>query len=115
MDNFSGQTTTAVMEILVMLPAGTTEHLQPLDVSTNKTVKYLLEFQQCIRPSHTCKPSRKAGHQGGSLVTSIPCGLFFNSSLKQPYSAFSNIDILRCSGHAIFCYISANKAHSSGV
>ncbi len=46
MDNFSGQTTTAVLEkaeeqgiILVMVPAGTTDRLQPLDVSTNKAAK----------------------------------------------------------------------------
>ena len=51
MDNFSGQTTTAVLEkaegqgiILVMVPAGTTDRLQPLDVSTNKAAKdYLRE------------------------------------------------------------------------
>ena len=43
MDNFSGQTTTSVLEkleeegfVVVFIPAGTTDRLQHLDVSTNK-------------------------------------------------------------------------------
>lgn len=46
MDNFSGQTTPAVLErveehgiVVVMVPAGTTDRLQPLDVSTNKALQ----------------------------------------------------------------------------
>ena len=46
MDNFSGQTTTSLLEkleekgiVVVMIPAGTTDRLQPLDVSTNKAAK----------------------------------------------------------------------------
>ena len=39
MDNFSGQTTTSLLEKLeekvIMIPVGTTDRLQPLDVSTN--------------------------------------------------------------------------------
>ena len=49
MDNFSGQTTPPVLEkleeeniILVMVPPGTTDRLQPLDVSTNKSAKDFL-------------------------------------------------------------------------
>ena len=49
MDNFSGQTTTSLLEkleeqgiIVVMVPAGTTDRLQPLDVSTNKAAKDFL-------------------------------------------------------------------------
>lgn len=49
MDNFSGQTTTSLLEkleekgvVVVMIPAGTTDRLQPLDVSTNKVAKDLL-------------------------------------------------------------------------
>lgn len=46
MDNFSGQKTTSLLEkleekgiVVVMIPAGTTDRLQPLDVSTNKAAK----------------------------------------------------------------------------
>ena len=49
MDNFSGQTTSTVFEkveeegiVLVMVPPGTTDRLQPLDVSTNKPSKDFL-------------------------------------------------------------------------
>jgi hypothetical protein len=49
MDNFSGQTTTSLLEkveeegiVVVMIPAGTTDRLQPLDVSTNKAAKDFL-------------------------------------------------------------------------
>ena len=49
MDSFSGQTTTAVLEkveeegiVTVMIPPGTTDCLQPLDVSTNKSAKDFL-------------------------------------------------------------------------
>ena len=49
MDNFSGQTTPSVLEkveeeeiVVVMVPAGTTDRLQPLDVSTNKSAKDFL-------------------------------------------------------------------------
>ncbi len=49
MNNFSGQTTTKVLEtveeqgiVVVMVPAGTTDRLQPLDVSTNKSAKDFL-------------------------------------------------------------------------
>ena len=49
MDNFTGQTTTSVMEMLeeqgivvVMVLGSTTDRLQPLDVSTNKAAKYFL-------------------------------------------------------------------------
>ena len=49
MDNFSGQTTIAVLEkveeegmVIVMIPPGTTDRLQPLDVSTNKSAKDFL-------------------------------------------------------------------------
>ncbi len=55
MDNFSGQTTPSVLEkveeqgvIAVMVPAGMTDRLQPLDVSTNKAAKDFLreKFRQ---------------------------------------------------------------------
>ena len=55
MDNFSGQMTTSVLEkveeegiVVVMVPAGTTNRLQPLDVSTNKAAKDFLreKFRQ---------------------------------------------------------------------
>ena len=55
MDNFTGQTTATVLEkveeqgiIIVMVPAGTTDRLQPLDVSTSKAVKDFLreKFRQ---------------------------------------------------------------------
>ena len=43
MDNFSGQTTTTILEkieeqgiVVVRVPPGTTDRLQPLDVSINK-------------------------------------------------------------------------------
>ena len=46
MDNFSGQTTTSLLEkledkgiVVVMIPAGMTDRLQPLDVSTIKAAK----------------------------------------------------------------------------
>ena len=49
MDNFSGQTTDAVLEkleekgiVLVMVPANTTDRLQPLDISVNKSAKDFL-------------------------------------------------------------------------
>lgn len=49
MDNFSGQTTPSVMEkmeeegiIVVMVPPGTTDRLQPLDISVNKPAKDFL-------------------------------------------------------------------------
>ena len=49
MDNFSGQTTTSLLEkveeegiVVVMIPAGTTDRLQPLDVSTDKAAKDFL-------------------------------------------------------------------------
>ena len=45
-DNYSGQTTTSLLEkledkgiVVVMNPPGTTDRLQPLDVSTNKAAK----------------------------------------------------------------------------
>ena len=55
MDNFSGQTTTLPLEklekdiVVIMVPAGTTDRLQPLDVSTNKVAKDFLreKFRQC--------------------------------------------------------------------
>ena len=55
MDNFSGQTTTSLLEkleeegfVVVFIPAGTTDRLQPLDVSTNKAAKDFLreKFRQ---------------------------------------------------------------------
>ena len=57
MDNFSSQTTTSLLEkveveeegvIVIMIPAETTDRLQPLDVSTNKAAKDFLRerFQQ---------------------------------------------------------------------
>ena len=55
MDNFTGQTTDSVFEtveeqgiVIVMVPAGTTDRLQPLDVSTNKATKDFLrqKFRQ---------------------------------------------------------------------
>ena len=55
MDNFSGQTTTSLLEkleekdiVVIMVPAGTTDWLQPLDVSTNKAAKDFLreKFRQ---------------------------------------------------------------------
>ena len=55
MDNFSGQTTPAVLDeiekqgiILVMVPPGTTDRLTPLDISTNKSAKEFLraKFRQ---------------------------------------------------------------------
>ena len=55
MDNFSGQTTTALLEkveeegiVVITIPAGTTDRLQPLDVSTNKAAKDFLreKFRQ---------------------------------------------------------------------
>ena len=55
MDNFTGQTTTALLErleengiVVIMVPAGTTDRLQPLDVSTNKAAKDFLreKFRQ---------------------------------------------------------------------
>ena len=49
MDNFSGQTTTSLLEkleekgiVVVMIPAGTTDRLQPLGISTHKAAKDLL-------------------------------------------------------------------------
>ena len=49
MDNFSGQTTTTILEkieeqgtVVVRVPPGTTDRLQPLDVSTNKPAKDFL-------------------------------------------------------------------------
>ena len=49
MDNFSGQTTHSVLEkveeegiVVVMVPPGTTDRLQPLDVNTNKSAKDFL-------------------------------------------------------------------------
>lgn len=49
MDNFSGQTTDDILEklkekgiVLVMVPANTTDRLQPLDVSVNKSAKDFL-------------------------------------------------------------------------
>lgn len=49
MDNFSGQTTDTILEkleekgiVLVMVPANTTDRLQPLDVSVNKSAKAFL-------------------------------------------------------------------------
>ena len=50
MDNFSGQTTPSLLEqleeegiVVAMVPAGTTDRLQPLDMSTNKADKVLRE------------------------------------------------------------------------
>ena len=47
LDNFSGQTTTSLLEkleekrvVIVMIPAKTTDRLQPLDVSTNNFRPY---------------------------------------------------------------------------
>ena len=49
MDNFSGQTTTTILEkieeqgiVVVRVPPGTTDRLQLLDVSTNKPAKDFL-------------------------------------------------------------------------
>ena len=46
MDNFSGQTTTFLLEkveeegvFVIIIPPGTTDRLQPLDVSTNKAAR----------------------------------------------------------------------------
>ena len=56
MDNFSGQTTTSLLEnleeecvVVVMIPTGTMDRLHPLDVSTNKAAKDFLreKFQHC--------------------------------------------------------------------
>ena len=55
MDNFTGQKTTAVLDkleengiVVVMVPGGTTDRLQPLDVSVNKPAKDFLheKFRQ---------------------------------------------------------------------
>ena len=55
MDNFSGQTTTSLLEkveeegvVVIFIPPGTTDRLQPLDVSTNKAAKDFLreKFRQ---------------------------------------------------------------------
>ena len=55
MDNFSGQATTSLLEkleekdiVVIMIPAGTTDRLQPLDVSTNMVAKDFLreKFRQ---------------------------------------------------------------------
>lgn len=55
MDNFSGQTTPSLLEkleeheiVVIMVPARTTDRLQPLDVSTNKAAKDFLreKFRQ---------------------------------------------------------------------
>ena len=50
MDNFSGKTTTSLLEkveeeevVVILVPPGTTDRLQPLDVSTNKAAK---DFQR---------------------------------------------------------------------
>jgi len=50
MDNFSRQATTLVTErseeyggVVVKIPAGTTDRLQPLDISVNKAAKDFLQ------------------------------------------------------------------------
>ena len=52
MDNFSGQTTPSMLEkfedkgiVVVFVPASTTDRLQPLDVSTNKSAKEFLHMK----------------------------------------------------------------------
>ena len=54
MDNFSGQTTTTILEkieeqgiVVVRVPPGTTDRLQSLDVSTNKPTKDFLREKFC--------------------------------------------------------------------
>ena len=54
MDNFSGQTTTSLLYkmeekgiVVIMVSAGTTDTLQPLDVSTNKAAKDFLREKFC--------------------------------------------------------------------
>ena len=64
MDNFTSQTTTSVIEkaeeqgiIIVMVPAGTTDSLQPLDVSVNKAAKAFYKKSFVSGMQSKCKNS----------------------------------------------------------
>ena len=74
MDNFSGQTTTAILEkveeegiVIVMIPPGTTNRLQPLDVSTNKSTSYERSFGSGMR--------RKCRSQAGVAESAVQVNL----------------------------------------
>ncbi len=70
-DNFSGQTTPTVFVkveeqgiIVAMVPAGTTDRLQPPDVSKNKTAK---DFLYKIRSGSGMDMSSTSGLQQGEI------------------------------------------------
>ena len=97
MDNFSGQTTTSLLEkveeeggVVITIPPGTTDRLQPLDVSTNKAAKHLLreKFRQWY-----AQEVEKQLHTGTAAeVIQVNMGMAVETSIVM--NGFKNVGIV---------------------